>query len=69
MKKLSSTLIVVHSQTAHTSVHEEMVPMKKHPEVILRCIGERKEPSKAAVDRFIAIYLDVVKDMKKGAGH
>lgn len=67
VKILSSTPYVVHVETAHTSSNEEMVPMKKHPEVIVRCVGDKKEPSKAAVDRFIAIYLDAVKDIKKEA--
>ncbi|WP_456273593.1 hypothetical protein [Bacillus sp. AK031] len=40
--------------------------MKKHPKVNMRCVGKRKEPSKAAVDRFIAIYLEVAKEVKKG---
>lgn len=36
--------------------------MKKQPEVIMRNIGERKEPSKEALDRFITIYLRMVKE-------
>jgi hypothetical protein len=37
--------------------------VKKEPaKVILRCIGERKEPSKEALDRFISIYLEMVKE-------
>lgn len=41
--------------------------MKKYPNVITRCVGERKEPSMVAVDRFIAIYLEAIKGLKKEA--
>jgi hypothetical protein len=38
---------------------------RKQPEVIMRCVGERKEPSKEAIDRFISIYLEAVKENKR----
>ena len=38
---------------------------KKQPEVIMRCIGNRKEPSKEALDRFIETYLKMVKANQK----
>jgi hypothetical protein len=37
----------------------------KQPEVIIRNVGDKKEPSKAAVDRFISIYLEMVKENQK----
>ncbi|RAK21109.1 hypothetical protein B0I26_10361 [Anoxybacillus vitaminiphilus] len=39
--------------------------MKKQPEVIVRCVGARKEPSKEALDRFIEIYVRMVKENQK----
>lgn len=36
--------------------------MKKQSEVIMRCIGDKKEPSKEALDRFISIYLEIIKE-------
>lgn len=59
---LSVILNVVPVITQHTSPKKEMSSMKKQPEVIMRCIGERKEPSKEALDRFITIYLRMVKE-------
>lgn len=41
---------------------EEMMKNTQKPEVIMRCVGERKEPSKVALDRFIAIYLDILQE-------
>lgn len=35
---------------------------KRKPEVIMRCVGERKEPSKEALDRFIEIYFEMVRE-------
>jgi hypothetical protein len=44
-------------------IRMEMVAVKsKQPEIIVRCVGERKEPSNVAVDRFISIYLEMVKE-------
>lgn len=37
----------------------------KQPGVLIRCIGDKKEPSKAAVDRFISIYFEMVKENQK----
>jgi hypothetical protein len=54
---------VVHSDQVHIPPTKERITMKnKHPEVLVRNVGERKEPSKAAVDRFISIYLELVKE-------
>jgi hypothetical protein len=64
VRKLSTIQKVVHSDLVHKPPVKEMVAVKKskQPEVIVRCIGERKEPSKVAVDRFISIYLEMVKE-------
>jgi hypothetical protein len=63
VRKLSTIQKVVHSDLVHKPPIKEMVTVKsKQPEVIVRCIGERKEPSKVAVDRFISIYLEMVKE-------
>jgi hypothetical protein len=63
VKKLSTIQKVVHSDLVHKPPVKELVAVKsKQPEVIVRCVGERKEPSKAAVDRFISIYLEMVKE-------
>lgn len=56
---------VVHNNPMHKSPIKEMVTMKKQPEVIVRCVGARKEPSKEALDRFIAIYIKMVKENQK----
>jgi hypothetical protein len=56
---------VVHRSLLHTSPIKEMVTMKKQPEVIVRCVGARKEPSKEALDRFIEIYVRMVKENQK----
>lgn len=62
---------VVHSVSLHTSPTKEMVNMKKQKrvikpqEVVVRCVGERKEPSKEALDRFIEIYVRMVKENEK----
>ena len=53
---------VVHHNLPHISpVKERMSVKKKQPEVIMRCIGNRKEPSKEALDRFIETYVKMVK--------
>ena len=60
---------VVHSVSLHTSPTKEMTSMKKRvrkpPEVVVRCVGERKEPSAEALDRFIEIYVRMVKENEK----
>lgn len=60
---------VVHSVSLHTSPTKEMNNMKKRvrkqPEVVVRCVGERKEPSKEALERFIEIYVRMVKENEK----
>lgn len=62
---------VVHSVSLHTSPTKEMTSMKKRervrrpPGVVVRCVGERKEPSKEALDRFIEIYVRMVKENQK----
>ncbi|ODA18194.1 hypothetical protein A5N86_05860 [Geobacillus thermoleovorans] len=35
---------------------------RKQIEVIVRCVGERKEPSAEALDRFCEIYARMVKE-------
>lgn len=35
---------------------------RKPIEVIVRCVGERKEPSAEALDRFCEIYARMVKE-------
>lgn len=62
---MSATLNVVHSALLHTSSIKERVAVKKQPEVIIRNVGEKKEPSKVAVDRFISIYLEMVKENER----
>jgi hypothetical protein len=63
VRKLSTIQKVVHSDLVHKPPVKEMVAVKrKQPEVIVRCVGERKEPSKVAVDRFISIYIEMVKE-------
>ncbi|AEH46744.1 hypothetical protein [Parageobacillus thermoglucosidasius] len=37
----------------------------KPQEVVVRCVGERKEPSAEALDRFIEIYVRMVKENEK----
>jgi hypothetical protein len=60
---LSTNSNVVHSHPVHKPPTKEMVAVKKkQPEVIIRCVGDRKEPSKEAVDRFISIYLEILKE-------
>jgi hypothetical protein len=39
--------------------------VRKPPEVVVRCVGERKEPSKEALERFIEIYVRMVKENEK----
>lgn len=60
---------VVHSVSLHTSPTKEMTSMKKRvrkqPEVVVRCVGERKEPSKEALDRFIDVYIKMVLENQK----
>lgn len=62
---------VVHDDSSHTTPTKEMVNVKKRkrtmkpPEVEVRCVGERKEPSKEALDRFIEIYVRMVKENEK----
>lgn len=63
---------VVHKVFSHTSPTKEMNNMKKRvrkqPEVVVRCVGERKEPSKEALERFIEIYVRMVKENEKNQG-
>lgn len=58
---------VVHSVSLHTSPTKEMSNMRnrKPIEVIVRCVGERKEPSAEALDRFIEIYVRMVKENER----
>lgn len=65
MKILSRIPNVVHEEQSHTSPTKGMTALKKQPEVIIRCIGDKKEPSKEAVDRFISIYIEIVKENQK----
>ena len=62
---MSAILNVVHSYLSHKPSTKERVAVKKQPEVIIRNIGEKKEPSKIAVDRFITIYLEMVKENER----
>jgi len=66
---LLATNGVVHNVFLHTSPTKEMTIMKKRvrkpPEVVVRCVGERKEPSKEALERFIEIYVRMVKENEK----
>jgi len=39
--------------------------VRRPPEVVVRCVSERKEPSKEALDRFIEIYVRMVKENQK----
>jgi hypothetical protein len=65
VNKLAVDHSVVLSQPSHKPSIKERVAVKKQPEVIIKCVGKRKEPSKAAVDRFISIYLEMVKENQK----
>ncbi|WP_033018281.1 hypothetical protein [Geobacillus icigianus] len=38
---------------------------RRPQEVVVRCVGERKEPSKEALDNFIEIYIRMVKENEK----
>ncbi|MGY3716744.1 hypothetical protein ACWE42_14595 [Sutcliffiella cohnii] len=53
---------VVHGDILHRPLIKERITVKKQPEVIMKCVGERKEPSKEAVNRFIEIYIRMVKE-------
>lgn len=61
---MSVTRKAVHSVSLHTSPTKEMSKMRnrKQIEVIVRCVGERKEPSAEALDRFCEIYARMVKE-------
>jgi hypothetical protein len=37
----------------------------KHSACIMRCVGDRKEPSKEALDRFISLYIEMIKENEK----
>lgn len=60
---------VVHKVFLHTSPTKEMTIVKKRvrkpPQVVVQCVGERKEPSKEALDRFVEIYVRMVKENQK----
>lgn len=52
----------------HTSPIKEMMIMNaedKKTKHSITCKGDRKQPSKEALDRFISIFLDVVKENEK----
>lgn len=61
---MSTTHEVVYSISVHTSPTKEMSNMRnrKPIEVIVRCVGERKEPSAEALDRFCEIYARMIKE-------
>lgn len=61
---MSLTCKAVHNVYLHTSPTKEMSKMRnrKQIEVIVRCVGERKEPSAEALDRFCEIYARMVKE-------
>lgn len=62
---MSISLEVVPHTISHKSSTKERIKVKsKQPEAIIRCVGDRKEPSREAVDRFISIYLDLVRRTK-----
>lgn len=63
---MSVTIKAVHGVSLHTSPTKEMSNMRnrKPIEVIVRCVGERKEPSAEALDRFCEIYARMVKENK-----
>ncbi len=60
---MSVTRKAVHSVSLHTSPTKEMVSVKKQKQqVVVRCVGDRKEPSAEALDRFCEIYARMVKE-------
>lgn len=63
---MSVTLKVVHGVSMHTSPTKEMVSVKKQKQqVVVRCVGDRKEPSAEALERFIEVYARMVKENEK----
>lgn len=63
---MSVTRKAVHSVSLHTSPTKEMVSVKKQKQqVVVRCVGDRKEPSAEALERFIEVYARMVKENEK----
>lgn len=60
---MSVTRKAVHNIYLHTSPTKEMVSVKKQKQqVVVRCVGDRKEPSAEALERFIEVYARMVKE-------
>ena len=62
---LTNTIVVQNGQE-HTPFLRGGASMKKQ-QVLMKCAGQKKEPSKAAIDSFISIYLDLVKENQSKA--
>jgi hypothetical protein len=52
---------VVHGNLAHKPLIEEAVSVRKHQEVVIRNVGDKKTPSKEALQRFTNLYIAAVK--------
>lgn len=60
-----NTCVVPEKPQHKPSTKERVAVKRKHPEVIMKCVGVRKEPSKEALDRFIDVYIQMVNENQK----